>query len=254
MKEIMGMPARSILPKELLNLPQPWGMTHADERRQQLGLISYEFNSIKTALNVLERSLHALSLLTYNKNNCIPKEMLTYWDFSAQWLAERIPTFDELNYSKVEEYLINDEMINSPPPELIFDVADYWIWWVTRGIKGAALRWVESALYKTREPILISRYLLIVSRYWQKIEPRFVQSLVGASSMIAWQKALPLFYRIEQHPNAAEAVKDTVRNYREFILQNPEDWLPDSDVDLEWSDKKAVFVPTHPVLGQLAAV
>ena len=242
------------LPKELLNLPQPWGMTHADERRQQLGLISYEFNSIKTALNVLERSLHALSLLTYNKNNCIPEEMITYWDFSAQWLAERIPTLDELNYSKVEEYLINDEIIDSPPSELIFDVAEYWIWWVTRDIEGAALRWVESALYKTREPILISRYLLIVSRYWQKIEPRFAQSLVGGSAMIAWQKALPLFDSVEADPNASQAVKETARNYRQFVLNNREDWLPESDVDLDSSDKRAVFVPSQPALAQLAAV
>ena len=185
------------LPKELLNLPQPWGMTHPDERRQLLGSLSYEFNSIKRALNVLERSLHALSQLTYNKSNCIPEEMYTYWDFSAQWLAERIPTLDELDLSKVEEFLICDERIDSPSPDLIFDVAEYWVWWVTWDIEDAVLYWVEDALMATREPILISRFLLIASRYWPKIEPRFAQSLLRRSAMIGWQKARPLFDSVD---------------------------------------------------------
>ena len=242
------------VPKELLNLPQPWGMTHPDERRQLLGSLSYEFNSIKRALNVLERSLHALSQLTYNKSNCIPEEMITYWAFSAQWLAERIPTFEEFDLVKVEQFLINDEGIDSPSPDLIFDVAEYWLWWMTWDIEKIVLNWVEDALMATREPILISRFLLIASRYWPKIEPRFAQSLLRRSAMIGWQKALPLFDSVEQHPNASQEVKETVRNYREFVLDNPEEWLPDSDVDLEWSDKRAVFVPTPPALGQLAVV
>ena len=62
--------------------------------------------------------------------------------------------------------------------------------------------------------------------------------------MIGWQEALPLFDRVEQHPNATEEIKETVRNYREFVLNNRDDWLPDSDVD-QSSDKRAVFVPTQ---------
>ena len=242
------------LPKELLNLPQPWGITHPEQRRQQIRSLSYETGSIKRALNVLERCLRVLSQLTYNKKNCIPEEMITYWAFSAQWLAERIPTFEEFDLVKVEQFLINDEGIDSPSPDLIFDVAEYWLWWMTWDIEKIVLNWVEDALMATREPILISRFLLIASRYWPKIEPRFAQSLLRRSAMIGWQKALPLFDSVEQHPNASQEVKETVRNYREFVLDNPEEWLPDSDVDLEWSDQRAVFVPTPPALGQLAVV
>ena len=111
------------LPKELLNLPQPWASTHPDQRRQQLRSLSYDKSSIKTALNVLERSLHSLSLLTYSKTNCIPEEMITYWDFSVQWFAESIPTLDDFNLVKIKQVLICDEGIDSPSPDLIFDVA-----------------------------------------------------------------------------------------------------------------------------------
>ena len=41
------------LPKELLNLPQPWGMTHPRERRLLVRSLSDDKDSIKTALNVL---------------------------------------------------------------------------------------------------------------------------------------------------------------------------------------------------------
>ena len=116
------------LPKELLNLPQPWGITQPMRRREAIRSLNYETGSIKTALNVLERCLHTLSQLRYNNSNCIPEEMITYWAFSAHWLAEKIPTFEEFDLVKVEQFLIHDEGIDSPSSELTKDVAEYWIW------------------------------------------------------------------------------------------------------------------------------
>jgi hypothetical protein len=217
------------LPKELLNLPQPWGLTRPDERREQLPSLSYDTGSIKTALNVLERSLHSLSQLTYSEKNGIPEEMITYWTFSAQWLAERIPAFDDFKMDKVKQFLIHDERIDSPSPELIFDVAEYWIWWITWDIERAVLYWVENALMTNREPIFISRFLYIAKRYWQKIKPRMGLSLLSASAMIGQQKALPLLDFVEQQPEAPELLKETARDYREFVLDNPHKWLPDSE-------------------------
>jgi hypothetical protein len=215
------------LPKELLNLPQPWDMTHPQQRRQELHSLSYQKGPIKTALNVLERSLHTLSQLTFSKTNCIPEDMITYWGFTAEWLALSIPTFDEFDLNKVKQFLINEQRIDSPSPELIFDVAEYWVWWITWDIERAVLYWVENALMKTREPILSSRFLLIASRYWQKIEPRMAISLLGASAMINWQKALPLLESVEQNPKAPEVLKETAQDYRRYVLKHPEKWLPD---------------------------
>ncbi len=238
-----------ILPKELLNLPQPWASTHPDQRRQQLRSLSYEYHSIKTALNVLERSLHSLSQLTYSKTNCIPEEMIIYWDFSVHWFAESIPTFDEFNLVKVKQLLICEEGIDSPSPDLIKDVAEYWVWWVTWDIEEAALYWVQRALMKNRDLILISRFLLIAKRYWQKIEPRFAESLLSRSAMIGWQKALPLLESVEQNPLASDSIKETVREYREFVLDHPEDWLPDDVKEEIPVPKKAPQRVLQPALG-----
>jgi hypothetical protein len=181
------------LPKELLNLPQPWGKTHPERRREALRLLNYEFQTMSEALNVLERCLHALSQLTLSDNDCIPEDLIELWSFSAGWLALRISTFDDFDLKKVEKFLINDEGIDSPSPQLIFDVAQYWIWWITWEIERVALNWVEDALMKTREPILISRFLYMVEHYWEKVDPGLASSLLSASAIIGMQKELPLF-------------------------------------------------------------
>ncbi|MGB0386651.1 MAG: hypothetical protein ACPGWR_17715 [Ardenticatenaceae bacterium] len=245
------------LPKELLNLPHPWSKTQPTLRREAIRSLSYEFNSIKTALNVLERSLHTLSELTLLNMDSIPEDLIEHWEFSAEWLAETIPTFDEFDLVKVEQFLIEEEGFGSPSPNLVFSVGEYWVWWITWDIEDAALDWVEDALMKTRDLILISRFLQIASRYWQKIEPRFAQSLLGASAMIGRQKALPLLERVEQHPNASKALKETARDYREFVLDNREKWLPDSDANQErlpevQGHKRALLLRPQPAFGQLA--
>jgi len=247
------------LPKELLNLPPPWGKTHPERRREALDSLSYEFNEIKTALNVLERCLHSLSVLTFSISDSIPEELYELWGLSAQWLAETISTFDDFDLVKVEQFLINDEGFDSPSPELIRDVGEYWLWWVTWEIERAVLRWVQRALMKTREPILISRFLYMAEHYWKKIEPRFASSLLSASAMIAWEKVLPLFESVEQNPKASETVIETGRDYREWILDNPPKWLPDSDAseELAANENQSDDLPQstiQPALAELAYV
>ncbi len=243
------------LPKELLNLPQPWANTHPRQRREALRSLSYEFSSSKTALNVLERCLHTLSELTLSNSDVIPEELYELWSFSVEWLAETIPTFEEFDLVKIKQFLITEEGFDSPSPELIRAVADYWIWWVTWDIERAALYWIQHALQATRNPILISRFLHIASRYWHKLSPDFAQSLLSASAMIGRQKAFPLLESVAQHPNASEAVKETARDYRQFVYKYPEKWLPDSEALEEMSANKneqMVRRITQPALPQLA--
>ena len=82
---------------------------------------------------------------------------------------------------------------------------------------------------KTREPSLISCFLYMAEHYWQKVGPRFAESLLSTSAMVGRQKALPLFESVEQNPNASEDILETVRDYRDLILDSPEKWLPESD-------------------------
>lgn len=255
MKNITGIPAHSTLPKQLLNLPQPWGQTHPEPRCEGIALLSYETDSIKTALNVLERCLHTLSELTFSISEHIPEELYELWASSAQWLALSIPTFDYFDLEKIEKYLINEEGIDSPSPELVRDVGEYWLWWVAWEIERVTLNWVEDALMKTRDSSLISDFLYMVELYWQRLEPDFASSVLGASAMVGWQKALPLFESVEQNPNASEEVIETVQDYRELILDNRHKWLPESDgfTQLPTNDNESDHLPqpaTEPTLAE----
>ncbi|MGB0384192.1 MAG: hypothetical protein ACPGWR_05140 [Ardenticatenaceae bacterium] len=240
------------LPKELLNLPQPWAKADFMHRHKQLDMLTSQPNEIETALNVLERCLHSLCLLSPLKKSgdLIPDSLMEYWGFTAQWLAEDMPTLDYFSLLKVEGKL-TEYGIQSPPAALIVDLAEYWIWSVVFDIADSALYWVQRALMKTREPILISRFLYMAERYWQEVEPDFASSLLSRSATIGWQKALPLFESVEQNPKASEEVIETVQDYRELILDNRHKWLPESDPFSEWptSENESDHLP-QPALRQ----
>ena len=211
------------LPKELKGLPTPWAMTHSRQRRKQIKRLSYDRNEIKTALHVLDRCLQVLSApckhgeLTLSSSDSIPESLKQYWDFSADWLARKISRFDEFESIKVEEFL-TEYGYESPSANLIDEVASYWIWWVTRDMTKAVLRWMRNAPEKNEREVAC--LLEIASRYWLQIEPSLAQSLLSRSAMIGWQNALPLLERVEYHPAASAAVRETARDYRQLILDS----------------------------------
>jgi hypothetical protein len=110
---------------------------------------------------------------------------------------------------------------------------------------------------KTREPLLISHFLYMAENYWEKVEPDLASSLLSRSAMIGWQKALPLFESVEQNPRASEEGIETVRDYRDLILDNPHKWLPSSDAFSELLTNDSDHLPqptTQPALAELAYV
>jgi len=113
------------VPKELLNLPTLWRHTDSSQRRQQLlagnGAAAAP-SQIKTALNVLERCLRVLS--THSPPDSIPEEMMSYWAFEADFLAEKMPSFDEFHIDKIKEFLL-EYGIKSPSVVLQKDCARF---------------------------------------------------------------------------------------------------------------------------------
>lgn len=243
------------LPKELLNLPQPWGETDFIRRHEQIKRLNYERREIKRALNVLERCLHPLSQLPPPKefSDVMIQSLMEYWSFTARWLADEMPTLDELRLYKVERKL-KEYGIESPSPTLTLELAEEWLWSVVSSIEKAALYWVQDALMKTRDPILIARFLHIASQHWQKMDEELAQLLLSCSAMIGQQEALPLLESVEQNPLASQAVKETARDYRRFVLKHPEKWLPEPDNEKMPTKQSHPFYPRQPALGQLAYV
>ncbi len=211
------------LPKQLEGLPTPWAMTHSRQRRKQIKQLIYNRSEMNTALHVLDCCLQVLSAqwrhseLTLGSKDSIPESLKQHWDFSADWLARKIPRFDEFERIKVEEFLI-EYGIPSPSANLVDEVAAYWFWRVTRDITKAVLRWMRNAPEKNEPEV--TAFLKIASRYWLQIEPSLAQSLLSRSAMIGWQKALPLLERVERHTAASAAIRETARDYRQLILDS----------------------------------
>lgn len=205
------------LPKELLNLPCPWGMTHWMQRHEQIQTLSYNPSDVKTALNVLERCLCALLQLHLSSGDSIPEDMIQYWDFSAALLARKMPHLDQFEMLKVKEFLIQYG-IESPSPILIFDVALYWLWGVTQDICEATLRWLQDDLRGRQESVQALCFLRIVDRYYWQVDEPMKGSLLLASASIGWQKALPLLECVQQNSSSSPQLRQSARDYQQWIL------------------------------------
>jgi len=130
------------LPETIVGLPHPWCITSATQRRQQIEILKYSSDEVKTVLNVLEQCLQALSELTLPPGDSIPESLRECWDFSAEWLAEKMPTVDDFDLIKVKEVL-KEEGIESPSELMIEEVAESWLWSVGQDIANTTLRWVD---------------------------------------------------------------------------------------------------------------
>lgn len=205
------------LPETLVGLPHPWCIASATQRRQQIELLNYSSDEIKTALNVLERCLQALSELTLPPGDSIPESLSEYWDFSTELLAEKMPTVDDFNLTKVEE-LLKEEGIESPSKQMIEEVTESWLWSVGQDIANTALRWLEDAFRKAKNTVPVSHFIEIAARYWHQIDPRLAQSLLSRSAMLGWQEALPLLESVECNTLVASSIRQTAQDYRELIL------------------------------------
>jgi hypothetical protein len=205
------------LPETIVGLPHPWCITSATQRRQKIEILKYSSDEVKTVLNVLEQCLQALSELTLPPGDSIPESLRECWDFSAEWLAEKMPTVDDFDLIKVKEVL-KEEGIESPSELMIEEVAESWLWSVGQDIANTALRWLEDGFRKAKDAVLISRFIEIVSRYWKEIDPHLAQSLLSRSAMIGWQEALPLLESVECNTSVASSIRQTAQDYRELIL------------------------------------
>ncbi|GAA6617839.1 hypothetical protein [Scytonema sp. NUACC26] len=205
------------LPKSLLKLPYPWHISSGTQRRQQIEKLSYSPDESETSLEVLEQCLHTLSQFKLPSEDSIPESLMQYWDFSAEWLAQSMPTLGDFDLAKVEERLKEYEMA-SPTVAMVEDVGEYWLWWVLKDIVSTILKWLEDVFRKAKNVVPISRLIDITLRYLQQVEPHIAQSLLSCTAVIGWNEALPLLECVERNTSISSSVIDSARGYRQWIL------------------------------------
>lgn len=199
----------------LVRLPHPWSMTHSMQRDEELERLNCTADSLKIALDVLNRCLYILSRETLPPVDAVPESLMEYWGFTAEWLADEMPTLDEFNLHKIDK-LLKEYGTNSPL--VLKQLASYWLWWLTYDIEEAILDWMRDNLRGAKNHPYVPSFLAIVSRYWDKLSPRMTESLLLASASIGRQKALPLLDSIERDSSAKPSIRKSAQDYRRWIV------------------------------------
>ena len=84
------------LPNILTHLPASWNITSASGRSAQVTRLKHERTVIDAALMALDHCLAAIPQLGEPVLDGVPESLISYWDFTAEWLAETMPTLTTL--------------------------------------------------------------------------------------------------------------------------------------------------------------
>lgn len=212
-----------VVPVDLLKLPHPWCVTSNSKREKLLPALNPTPDAIETALIVMDSSLQILSNLNFPTTNSLPDNTCKYWSFSADWIAENIPTFDKFEVAHIQEFLaeeiLAEEHLEGISDLMIEEAANYWIWYTTFRIAGDSSRWLEKILKNHEDSLAISSFLNIVTRYWQVTPSLFAFDLIVSAARIAGKDSLPLLESVEKTATDA-SLQNIAQDYQKWI-RNP---------------------------------
>ncbi|HAZ43759.1 MAG TPA: hypothetical protein DDW76_27700 [Cyanobacteria bacterium UBA11369] len=211
-----------VVPANLLGLPQPWCLSSNWKRQEQLQVLEANTKEIEKALAVLEYSLATLSQLTLPEGKSIPEDINDNWNFSIEWIANKIPIIDDFDIRGIEEFL-KENKIESPSEQTIEDVADSWLWTMAFDIAATSSDWLEKILKTHEDSLAISRFLDIVTRYWHVTHRSLAGDLIITSARIAWADAIPLLESVEKTATDP-SLQELAQSYRNMVLNEPNHW------------------------------
>ena len=205
------------VPINLLHLPSPWYITSWSNRLEYVDALNGDKRTFEKALVALERSLAVLSHYEYPEGKSIPEEMTEYWNFTAEAIADKIPSLDDFESIKVKE-VFREQGVESVSELMIEEACQKWFWTVARDIASGSIAWLRKAMRDCQDTELSANYLAIASHYWQLPIPNgLTVSLIGASDTIAGEKAIPLLEEVEQNSQDKE-LADMARSYKRLML------------------------------------
>jgi hypothetical protein len=207
-----------VVPNGLLQLPYPWCITSRTEIYKQLQTLPHSTTEINTALTVFEHCLEILLQLTCPVTELVPEDILTYWGFSTDWIAEKIPTVEQFELSKIQEFL-QEQNVESIPDKMVEELAEYWIWSTTHYLANTSSQWLEKTLTVNQDATAIASFLDIVTRYWQQTDRRLAGKLIIRSTEVAGKDAIPLLEAVE-NTSTDDSLRELAQSYHNLILDN----------------------------------
>lgn len=151
-----------LVPAELASLPSGWNVTSDETRRSA---------DPAGALLALDRALAVLPNLREPAEEELPTDLIAYFDFTAGWLAEAMPTLSSVSVETIEKLLATQQTSASTSTAL----AEYWPRYITAGIArsslAAAMSQLASADAVARFLAIVGRELPLQSVYWASTLP-----------------------------------------------------------------------------------
>jgi hypothetical protein len=84
---------------------------------------------------LVERVLDALETVPLVDKRELPDDVLVGWSFTAEWLAEAMPTMSAITRDALAERL--REHFGNPPPALVDAIGRFWVRWLLESLLWA---------------------------------------------------------------------------------------------------------------------
>jgi hypothetical protein len=191
--------------------PRPWRLTHPRLRREAIAKLRCDAHNLDAILSLLDRSLEVLNA---SPEPSLPEPLLTYWEFTAEWLAEAMPEIADLSDGAVASLL---EQKDLGAPVSAAELTQYFSWWVLADLARSMLKWLRDAPLPSRSMIDSIRFVKLAERRWRGLEPWLASELFRTAAEVAAAGARPLLEAVGNDPSVPERVRAAARNYRGWI-------------------------------------
>jgi hypothetical protein len=190
--------------------PRPWRLTHPRLRREAIAKLRHDAHNLDAVLSLLDRSLEVLSAFPEPP---LPESLLTYWEFSAAWLAEVMPEMADVSDRAVASLL---EQKDLGAPVSAAELTQYFSWWVLADLARSMLKWLRDVPLPCRSMIDSNRFVKLAERRWRGLEPWLASELFRTAVEVA-ADARPLLEAVGNDPSVPETVRSAARDYEGWI-------------------------------------
>jgi hypothetical protein len=192
-------------------IPEPWRLTHPQLRRAAIARLGCDADNVDAVLQLLDR---ALEVLTTSPEPPLPEPILTYWEFTAQWLAEAMPEMVGISEQAAAQ-LLEQKDLGSPVSAA--ELTEYFSWWVVADLVRSLLAWLRDMPAACRSTTDAAHFLKLAERRWRGLQPYLAGELFRTAVEVVGAGARPLIEAVGNDPAVPEPVRSAARNYAGWI-------------------------------------
>jgi hypothetical protein len=200
-----------LLTRSFADAPQPWRLTHSRVRREASANLRCDTLNLETILSLLDRSFEVLSA---SPEPSLPEPLMTYWEFTAAWLADAMPEMADLNEGTVASLLQQTDL---GAPVSAAELTQYFSWWVVADLAHSMMLWLRDAPVPCRSMVDSIRFVNVAERRWRGLDPWLAGELFRTAVEVVGEGARPLLGAVEGDPAALEMVRVAARNYHGWL-------------------------------------